>query len=114
MTISLTGEDGSALAPLRADVRLELGADGAGALVDGVFGRRIKLDPRGVAIASALAGPEGALEAESIAASIGAEVEVVRSFAGRLAGLDLCETPRAAVRVAERRALAAVKAKPAA
>ncbi len=94
--------------PLRADVRIALGPDGAGALEDTTLGRRIKLDAQGVALCRGLGQA-----AEVIAASIGTTSESVQRFADRLVALDLCATPRAALRVAERKQLAAVQAAPA-
>lgn len=107
-------DHGATLPALRADVRLEIGADGTGALVDGALGRRIKLDVRGVAIARALATPDGARTPEAVSAAIETDAAGVSGFAARLVALDLCDTPRATARVAERQALARVKARPAA
>lgn len=107
-------DDDSPLTALRDDVRIEVGADGSGALVDGALGRRIKLDARGVAIAQALAATDGARTATAISATIETDAAGVAGFAARLVALDLCDTARARTRVAERQALARVKARPAA
>lgn len=109
----MSGDD---LVPtLRSDVVLAVTPEGVGTLTDPLFGRRIRLDALGVALCRALLPEHGETVAVfAIATAIGSAVESVRAFATRLVALDLCATPRAAVRVAERRALAQVKAAPAA
>lgn len=99
--------------PLREDVALEPRDDGGGSLSDPLFGRRIKLDARGLGICRALARAGGPAELDAIASEVGAPLEVVRGFVDKLVALDLCATERAAVRVAERRALARVMREPA-
>lgn len=100
---------------LRPDVVLAVGADGTGTLTDPVLGRRIKLDAQGIALCRELMPERGEQVAlATIAANIGSTLEGVTSFAGRLVALDLVATERARVRVAERVALAQVKARPAA
>jgi len=107
---------GAASVPtLRPDVLLAMGPDGSGSLTDPVLGRRIKLDAQGIALCRELLPERGeTVVLATVAANIGSTLEGVTSFAGRLVSLDLCATERARVRVAERLALAQVRARPAA
>lgn len=107
---------GERLPGLREGVELELSETG-GVLTDRVFGRRIKLDARGAALCRELSrevlGDQPAPALEELAAAVGSPIEVIGPFADKLLALDLVASERALKRLADRRALAAVRAEPA-
>ncbi len=110
----MSSRDADVVPTLRPDVVLAVTPEGAGTLTDPLLGRRIRLDAQGVALCRALLPEHGeTVTLAGVAASIGSPLEGVRTFAARLVSLDLCATPRARTRVAERLALAHVKAEPA-
>lgn len=91
---------------LRAGVVL----DKAGrALVDTVFVRKIKLDDTGLAILSAL----DAATMDELAERAGSDTKTVSTWLSRLMAFDLLDGERARARMADKNALAHVKAAPA-
>jgi len=98
--------------PLRDGVRLipPAAADQGGAIEDAAFGRRMRLDPRGLAVLGALDAPQtlGAL-----AARVGGELEGLARALRSFARLHLLDTPtsRALARDAERLAAVAEAAR---
>lgn len=98
---------------LRAGVTVEVTGE-TGALFDATFGRRIKLDPRGLVLAQALAQATADRRPSALAALAQTEARTVVTLTDRLSALDLLDTPRARARARDRVSLAAVRAAPAA
>jgi Fe-S-cluster containining protein len=98
---------------LRAGVEVEVSGE-TGALFDATFGRRIKLDPRGLVLAQALADATADRRPSALAALAQTEAKTVVTLTDRLSALDLLDTPRARARAKDRVSLAAVRATPAA
>lgn len=104
--------------PLRPGVRLAPApsadapdAPPAGVVEDLVLGRRVRLDPRGFAVASALDGPQ---PLDALAARLAADPDAIARVVASFDRLHLLATPTATALAADAAALDAVRAAPAA